>query len=136
MQMPSIADRIQERFLMPMRVDRIRAFVGDAVDQRGTEVGTRAIESLRLETRMLTHEPTGAGLELPSWLASLEDEVEQVLNHVDWDIELSHAIVPRIVDVDEADLFDQLVRLHDEVEGEFEDSEESASDESSGSSPT
>ena len=74
---------------------------------------------------MLTYEPTGAGLELPTWLASLEDEVEQVVNHVDWDIELSKAIVPRIVDVDEADLFDQLVRLHDEVEDEFEEGDES-----------
>lgn len=125
MQMPSIAERIHERFLMPMRVDRIRAYVKDAIEHRETEAGKRAIESLRLETRMLTYEPTGAGLELPTWLASLEDEVEQVVNHVDWDIELSNAIVPRIVDVDEADLFDQLVRLHDEVEEEFEEGDES-----------
>ena len=130
MQMPSVADRIQERFLMPMRVDRIRAYVGDAIRHRDAEEGSRAIESLRLETRMLTHEPKGAGLELPSWLASLEDEVEQVLNHVDWDIELSHAIVPRIVDVDEADLFDQLVRLHDEVEDEFDEDDDAAAGES------
>ena len=67
---------------------------------------------------------------MPSWLASLEDEVEQVLNHVDWDIELSHAIVPRIVDVDEADLFDQLVRLHDEVEDEFDEDDDAAAGES------
>jgi hypothetical protein len=39
-------------------------------------VSSSAFEILAQETAELTQEPTGVGLDVPSWLASLEQEVE------------------------------------------------------------
>lgn len=112
MQMPSVKDRIHERFMMPMRIDRLRAFVETAVLHPGTLDAERAFDGLRLETRLLTSEPTGAGLEVPRWLASLEDEVERAAARRPWDVDSREALVPHPASIAEADLFEQLLRLN------------------------
>ena len=78
MQMPTVADRIEERFIQPMTIDRIRALVGPAM--RAAEAGEKsnAFELLEQEANLLTQNPTGVGLDVPAWIEALEEEVEQL----------------------------------------------------------
>jgi hypothetical protein len=63
-----------------MVVDRIRALVKPALDEarvgRPAEPGG-AFELLEQETAELAQEPSGVGLEVPAWLAALEQEVAE-----------------------------------------------------------
>ncbi len=79
MRMPTVADRLAERFVRPLTIDRIRALVQPAVDQIRAGGACPKFELLEEETELLTREPTGVGLDVPAWLMSLEEEVEQVL---------------------------------------------------------
>ncbi|HZL90302.1 MAG TPA: hypothetical protein VFB96_18195 [Pirellulaceae bacterium] len=79
MRMPTVADRLAERFVRPLTIDRIRALVKPAVDQIRAAGACPKFELLEEETELLTREPTGVGLDVPAWLVALEEEVEQVL---------------------------------------------------------
>jgi hypothetical protein len=79
MRMPTVADRLAERFVRPLSIDRIRALVEPAVAQVRLGGKIPKFELLEEETEMLTREPTGVGLDVPAWLVALEEEVENVL---------------------------------------------------------
>lgn len=76
MRMPTVADRILERFIQPMTIARMRALVKPAMQD--AEVGREStrFELLEAEAELLSRTPTGAGLDVPAWLAALEEEVE------------------------------------------------------------
>lgn len=75
--LPSVAARLGERFTRPLAIDRVRALVGPAV--AAAETGDPAqFAALEEEIASLAHEPAGAGLDLPDWLAALEEEVSMV----------------------------------------------------------
>jgi hypothetical protein len=93
--LPSVAERLGERYTRPLAIDRVRALVGPAISAadktprpvpvRDRETGFEdspmsptPFESLRQEISSLAQEPAGAGLDLPDWLAALEDEVSTV----------------------------------------------------------
>jgi len=76
MRMPTIADRICERFVRPMAIDRIRALVKPAMEEARQGGPFPTFELLQHETEVLTREPTGVGLDIPAWLLALEDEVD------------------------------------------------------------
>ncbi len=76
MRMPTIADRICERFVRPMAIDRIRALVKPAMQEARQDGPCPTFELLEHETEVLTREPTGVGLDIPTWLIALEDEVD------------------------------------------------------------
>lgn len=78
MRMPTVADRINERFVQPMTIDRMRALIGPAM--RDAEAGqeSKSFSVLEDEVNLLTRNPTGVGLDLPVWLNLLEEEVEQL----------------------------------------------------------
>jgi hypothetical protein len=80
MRMPTVADRLAERFVRPLSIDRIRALVAPAIDEarRGGDEHPK-FDTLRHDTESLTREPTGVGLDVPAWLVALEDEVEDAL---------------------------------------------------------
>ncbi len=78
MNMPTVADRIGERFIRPMQIDRIRALIQPAVAGAHQKPAPDAFGLLEIETDALTREPTGVGLDVPAWLIALEDEVETV----------------------------------------------------------
>lgn len=78
MKMASIAQRIGERFLLPMSIDRMLALVGPAVERAGSKEATHAFEILEEETDLLLREPALTGADIPSWLEALEDESERV----------------------------------------------------------
>lgn len=84
MQLPTIADRLSERFVRPLVIDRVRAMVEPAmnVDEPGQQAAFAALEG---EIADLVSEPHGAGLDVPDWLSALEDEVTEArskLSHV------------------------------------------------------
>lgn len=75
--LPSIAERLGERFTRPLAIDRVRALVGPAIAAAETE-DRGPISALEQEIGSLVLEPAGAGLDLPDWLAALEEEVSLV----------------------------------------------------------
>ena len=78
MRMPTVADRLGERFIRPMQVDRIRALIEPAIQAAERGETCDEFEVLESETDSLTREPTGVGLDVPIWLMALEDEVDDV----------------------------------------------------------
>ncbi|QDV22279.1 hypothetical protein [Aureliella helgolandensis] len=80
MRMPTVSDRLHERFTRPMTVDRMRALVGPAVRQfRETGATSSVFELLIDECKLMMEQPTGVGLDVPQWLSDLEDEVDSIL---------------------------------------------------------
>lgn len=94
MQLPTIADRLSERFVRPLVIDRVRAMVEPAmnVDEPRQQAAFAALEG---EIADLVSEPHGAGLDVPDWLSALEDEVTEArskLSHVSSSDRLSRRI--------------------------------------------
>jgi hypothetical protein len=104
MHLPSIADRLGERFVRPLLVDRLRALVLPAVDQAplrprlsgGGSAGQTPDAFARLEEGIaqFTREISGAGFDLPPWLEALEDEADRVLSDGSEDEELPEPPLP------------------------------------------
>ncbi len=78
MRMPTVADRLGERFVRPMVIDRIRALVQPATEEARSGQPGPNFALLRKEIALLTREPTGVGLDVPAWLMALEEEVGAV----------------------------------------------------------
>ena len=74
MRLATVADRVGERFVRPLLIDRVKALVEPALTA-AEEQRQGAFAALDREITSLASEPTGAGLDLPDWLAALEDEV-------------------------------------------------------------
>lgn len=74
MRLATIADRVGERFVRPLLIDRVKALVEPALTA-AEEQRQGAFAALDREINCLASEPSGAGLDLPDWLAALEDEV-------------------------------------------------------------
>lgn len=82
MRMPTVADRIGERFMLPMTVDRMRALIGPAIaDAESGQTESDAFSLLEQEIQLLTRQPVGVGLDLPPWLVTLEEEVDDVVKN-------------------------------------------------------
>jgi len=105
MRMPTVADRLAERFVRPLTIDRIRALVAPAIEEAREGGESPKFEMLQHDTEYLTREPTGVGLDVPTWLVALEEEVEDVL-HADWqgcaDYDLAAAIRPALLSYEQA----------------------------------
>jgi len=76
MRLPSIADRIGERFVRPLLVDRLRSLVRQSVAPIPRAKHRRAFAQLLRELEPLASEPSGVGFEVPDWLAALEEELD------------------------------------------------------------
>jgi len=78
MWLPSIAERLGERFVQPLSIDRFCALVRPATEDLQGEPPSRSFERLEQEVARFTREPSGVGFEVPRWLEALEDEVARV----------------------------------------------------------
>ena len=76
MRMPTIADRLAERFVKPLQIDAMRALVPAAIAEQRRGGSSPSFERLEREADSLVTEPTGVGLDAPPWLIALEEEVE------------------------------------------------------------
>lgn len=75
MNMPTVAERLAERFVQPMTIDRLRALVEPAVRERGEGDASTYFSLLEQEANVLARECGGVGLDVPPWLIALEEEV-------------------------------------------------------------
>lgn len=73
----TVADRIAERFVRPMSIDRMRALVRPAMEEARRPGPKPVFELLEHETQVLTGESTGIGFDVPVWLLALEEEVDR-----------------------------------------------------------
>jgi len=75
MRLSTIAHRLEERFIRPLEIDRAKVLLRKCMHNTAPqEVWFPLLEE---QINELAQEPTGAGLDLPQWIATLEDEVRQ-----------------------------------------------------------
>jgi hypothetical protein len=77
----TISDRLNERFVKPLALDRLCALIEPCVRQArfsATEGERPAFARLQQELQTYTASPTGVGLDVPAWLRRLEAEVHRV----------------------------------------------------------
>ncbi len=77
MRLPSIADHLSERFVRPLEIDRLCSLVRPAIDEIRNSRPPEALKLLEQQVEQFMREPSGAGFELPGWLAALDQELEQ-----------------------------------------------------------
>jgi hypothetical protein len=94
--LPTIADRLSERFVRPLAVDRLRALVAPAVEELADDEPHTAFSLLEQELCEFTDHPTGSGLDVPTWLLALEDEARRVQAAVDRRAAKPAALVDRV----------------------------------------
>lgn len=105
MRMPTIADRLNERFIRPLAIDRVRALVAPALREAQQGAAGPVFELLEEEIEQFLREPTGVGLDVPLWISALEDEVDRHRRpngRRTWEEELKAAIPARLLTFDEA----------------------------------
>ena len=78
MRLPSVADRIGERFVRPLAIDRLCALVRPAIEELRRGRSPKSFRRLEKEVARFTQQPSGVGFDLPSWLEALEDEAVRV----------------------------------------------------------
>jgi len=78
MRLASVADRLAERFVRPLTVDRLRALVRPAVEELRNGRPPAAFSQLEEEAGHLADESSGVGFDVPAWLEGLDEEVQQV----------------------------------------------------------
>ncbi|MDA8697460.1 hypothetical protein N9M41_03205 [Rhodopirellula sp.] len=109
MRMPTVADRIQERFVQPMTIDRMRALVGPAMQDAESNSPSTAFELLEQESEILTQHPTGVGLDVPAWIDALEEEVESLVNNrTNRQLDPHSLMTIKIVPLSQSELDEQL----------------------------
>jgi hypothetical protein len=74
-----IRDKLEERFVRPLVIDRLCAGVLPAIQEAAKPPKERtAFARLEEQLHALTDKPIGIGLDAPEWLERLEDEVKEV----------------------------------------------------------
>lgn len=80
MKLRTVRDRLEERFVQPLRVDQACARVPRAAAARrdGQPEDNPAFQGLLAAIRPLAEQPVGVGLDIPAWVRRLEDELRKV----------------------------------------------------------
>lgn len=73
----TVRDRLEERFIAPLAVDRISALMSPAwkAARQGADERHEAIARFRTEVDALAAKPLGVGLDVPPWLERLEGDL-------------------------------------------------------------
>jgi hypothetical protein len=75
MWLPSVHERLQERFVRPLQVDRMCGLVSKAIREAQKEGKKEAFEELYAQIENFAKDPMGVGFEMPEWLSALRNEV-------------------------------------------------------------
>lgn len=75
MWLPSVHERLQERFVRPLQIDRMCGLVPKAIRQVREDGPKTAFVELYDQVENFAKEPMGVGFEMPEWLTALQDEV-------------------------------------------------------------
>jgi len=78
MQLPSISKRIGEKFMRPLMIDYLCALIEPAMFHEDEGARESAIERIRQQAETFMQEPSGAGLDVPTWLLMMEDTIRGV----------------------------------------------------------
>lgn len=104
--LPSVADRLNERFLKPLAVNRMLTLVEPSMS--GTGTSPRKFARLREEIAAYMRDQTGSAIDIPQWLQDIEREVSRLETPTDFirapELELKLPVVL----VSEADIRQQL----------------------------
>ncbi len=75
MWLPSVHERLQERFVRPLQIDRMCGLVPAAVREAREDGPKTTFTDLERQIETFAREPMGVGFEMPEWLSSLQEEV-------------------------------------------------------------
>jgi hypothetical protein len=75
LRLATIQDRLEERFVRPLAIDRMRALIRPAMAELRVSDKSAAFDQLEREVVEFSEAPTGAGLDVPKWLIDLEEEI-------------------------------------------------------------
>lgn len=75
LRLPTICDRLGERFVRPLAIDRVRALIRPAIEEARAGAPGPSFAVLEQELLEFTETPSGSGLDVPAWLIALEEEV-------------------------------------------------------------
>ena len=78
-QMNSVGRRLEGRFAHQLQIDRLRALVDPAMSRPRSRQTQKAFDLLQIESQAFLRSTSGVGVDLPEWLAELENEVQQFL---------------------------------------------------------
>ena len=78
-QMNSVGRRLEGRFAHQLQIDRLRALVEPAMSRPRSRQSQKAFDLLQIESQAFLRSTSGVGVDLPEWLAELENEVQQFL---------------------------------------------------------
>lgn len=78
MRMATIMDRLEERFVRPMALDRLCALVEPTLEEAPKYLDSESTFALEDELEPFAARPSGVGLDMPPWIQRLEDELERV----------------------------------------------------------
>ena len=80
MKLRTIRDRLEERFILPLRIDQAAARVARAAAaaRDGQPEDNPSFTGLLAAIRPLADHPSGVGLDVPAWLRRLEEELRKV----------------------------------------------------------
>ncbi|MCA9240254.1 MAG: hypothetical protein KDA37_08645, partial [Planctomycetales bacterium] len=80
MRLPTVAERVAERFVRPLTIDRLRGLALPAMQAvaDGQDENNPVFAVMEEEIESLMQEPCGAGLDVPDWIHSIEQEVTRV----------------------------------------------------------
>jgi hypothetical protein len=78
MRLSTIRDRLNERFIKPLALDRLCALIEPSMREVRQEGERPSFARLQRELQVYTATPMGVGLDVPYWLRRLEMEVHRV----------------------------------------------------------
>ena len=111
MVMPTIADRIEERFVKPLQIDRLRSLIPICMKDLEDEHSQSVFEILEEEIEVMCHNPTGVGFDVPSWIVSLQEEVSKMLSASNDDLAESELWIGRRRWLSSSEIDDQIEQI-------------------------
>lgn len=78
MRLISVRQRLEERFVGPLELDRLAALVEPECAQAATEPERTEPSALEKEVAPLADQPSGTGLDAPPWMERLEQELRRI----------------------------------------------------------
>ncbi len=78
MKLATIRDRLEERFVQPMVLDRLCALVEPAIEEAPEWMEREETCALEKELEPFADTPSGVGLDVPCWILRLEEELDRV----------------------------------------------------------
>ena len=78
MKLATIRDRLEERFVQPMVVDRLCALMEPTIELAEGWMDREDPSPLEVEMTPFANTPSGVGLDVPNWILRLEEEFDRI----------------------------------------------------------